>query len=115
MVFATCCVAAAPAMHRYAVSEPTPQRVEVMAKRFGFQPSEATIKKGEPVVLVLKSEDVQHGLRFRELNVDLKIPKDGGETQVEFTPELTGDFVGHCSVFCGAGHGNMTFVLHVVP
>ncbi|HET8638418.1 MAG TPA: cupredoxin domain-containing protein [Acidobacteriaceae bacterium] len=91
----------------------TPQRVEVTARRFAFTPSEITVKKGQPVVLVLKSEDVAHGIRFRELDVNLKV-KAGGSAEVEFTPEKTGDFVGHCSVFCGAHHGSMAIRLHVV-
>lgn len=97
------------------VGQSAPHRVEVVAKRFSYQPSEITVKKGEPVLLVVTSQDVGHGLRIRELNVDLKTPKSGGTTQVQFTPNLTGDFVGHCSVFCGAGHGSMTLTLHVVP
>jgi len=94
-------------------AQQTPQRIEVTAKRFSFTPSEITVKRGQPVVLVLKSEDVAHGIRFRELDVNLKV-KAGGTAQVEFTPEKTGDFVGHCSVFCGAHHGSMTIRLHVV-
>jgi len=90
-----------------------PRRIEVTAKRFSFDPSSITLKKGEPVILVLKSVDVPHGLRFRELNVDVKAPK-GGSGEVQFTPETIGDFVGHCSEFCGAGHGSMTLTLHVI-
>ena len=90
-----------------------PQRVEVVAKRFSFEPQSITIRKGEPVILQLKSGDVPHGLRFRELNVEVKAPK-GGTGKVQFTPETVGDFVGHCSVFCGAGHGAMTLTLHVI-
>lgn len=90
-----------------------PRRVEIRAERFSFEPASITLKKGEPVVLVLKSDDVPHGLRFRELGIDVKAPKKG-TGQVAFTPEKTGDFVGHCSVFCGSGHGRMTFTLHVV-
>src|SRR5258708_34360414 len=89
-----------------------PRRMEVIAKRYSFSPAELTIKKGEPVILVLKSVDVPHGLRFRELNVEGKAVK-GGMGEVQFTPEATGDFVGHCSVFCGAGHGTMTLTIHV--
>lgn len=94
-------------------SQSEAKRVEVVARKFSFEPAELTLKKGEPVVLVLKSDDVAHGLRFRELNVDVRVPK-GGTSQVEFTPEKTGDFVGHCSVFCGPGHGSMVLTLHVV-
>jgi cytochrome c oxidase subunit 2 len=90
-----------------------PRRIEVTAKRFGYDPGEITLKKGQPVVLVIKSADVDHGLRFRELNLDAKISK-GKSAELDFTPEKTGDFVGHCSVFCGAGHGSMTLTLHVV-
>jgi cytochrome c oxidase subunit 2 len=90
-----------------------PQRVEVTAKRFSFEPAEITLKKGEPVVFVLKSADVAHGIRIRELNLDVKVSK-GGSSEVNFTPEQTGDFTGHCSVFCGSGHGSMKFTIHVV-
>jgi cytochrome c oxidase subunit 2 len=96
-----------------AAPETQPRRIEVTAKRFSFDPAELTLKKGEPVVLVLKSVDVAHGLRFRELGVDAKVGK-GSTSEVQFTPEKTGDFVGHCSVFCGSGHGSMKLTLHVV-
>ena len=89
------------------------RHIEVTAKRFGFEPAEITLKKGVPVDLVLKSADVPHGLSFRELNVDVKVSK-GGSSEVHFTPNLAGTFVGHCSVFCGAGHSSMTLKLHVV-
>ena len=90
-----------------------PQRIEITAKRFQFAPGEITVKKGQPVVLVLKSADVAHGIRIRELNVDVKVSK-GGSAEVQFTPDKTGDFIGHCSVFCGSGHGSMAFKVHVV-
>lgn len=96
-----------------AAPETQPRRIEITAKRFSFDPGELTLKKGEPVVLVLKSVDVAHGLRVRELGVDVKVGK-GATTEVQFTPEKTGNFVGHCSVFCGGGHGSMKLTLHVV-
>lgn len=89
------------------------RRIEITAKRFEFDPAVITLKKGEPVMLVLTSLDVPHGLRFRELGVELKASK-GKPGQVAFTPEKTGEFVGHCSVFCGAMHGRMMLTIHVV-
>jgi len=89
-----------------------PQRIEVSVKRFAYAPAEVTLKKGEPVVLVLKTEDVAHGLKFTELNLNTKIEK-GKPSELAFTPDKVGDFVGHCSVFCGSGHGSMTLTLHV--
>lgn len=91
----------------------TPRRIVIEAKRFSFDPGEITLKKGEPVVLVVKSKDVDHGLRIRELNVNIKV-KAGSTAEAEFTPAQSGDFVGHCSVFCGSGHGSMMLKLHVV-
>jgi cytochrome c oxidase subunit 2 len=96
-----------------ASAEPAQRRVEVTAKKFSFEPSDITLKKGQAVDLVLKSSDVPHGLRFRELNVDVRVGKHG-TTEAHFTPNRIGTFVGHCSVFCGMGHGSMTLKMHVV-
>lgn len=94
-------------------AQEAPRRIEITAKRFSFTPGEITLKKGQPVVLVLKSADVAHGLRFRELNLNVRVNK-GGTAELNFTPDKIGDFVGHCSVFCGPGHGGMMLTLHVV-
>ena len=90
-----------------------PKRIEVVASRFTYSPAVITLKKGEPVVLVISSKDVAHGVHFKELNLNVKTSK-GGSAELPFTPSQTGDFVGHCSVFCGSGHGAMTLTLHVV-
>jgi cytochrome c oxidase subunit 2 len=90
-----------------------PRRIVIIAKRFSYDPGEITLKKGQPVVLVLKSADVAHGLRIREFNVNIKL-KAGGTEEVQFTPDKTGDFLGHCAVFCGSGHGSMILKFHVV-
>jgi cytochrome c oxidase subunit II len=89
-----------------------PRNIEIMAKRFSYTPSEITVKKGEPVVLVFRSEDVPHGIKFKELNLQTEIGK-GSRGELSFTPSVTGNFVGHCSHFCGSGHGSMTLTLHV--
>lgn len=94
-------------------AQESPRRIEITAKQFSFEPAEITVKKGQPAVLVIKSADVAHGLRFRDLNLNVKVDK-GGTAEMPFTPDKTGDFVGHCSVFCGSGHGEMTLTMHVV-
>jgi cytochrome c oxidase subunit II len=94
-------------------AQAAPRTIDITAHRFTYDPDEITLKKGEPVVLVLKSQDVPHGLRIRELNVEVKVGAHG-TAQVQFTPDKTGDFVGQCFVFCGSGHGSMAFKLHVV-
>jgi cytochrome c oxidase subunit II len=89
-----------------------PRKIQVVAKRFAYIPADIDLKKGEPVVLELTSLDVAHGVKFKELNLETEIKKDG-KSDLAFTPTQTGDFVGHCSHFCGAGHGTMTLTLHV--
>jgi cytochrome c oxidase subunit 2 len=106
-------VTAAACLARMVRAQVAPRRIEVTAKRFTYEPNEITLEKGQPVVLVIHSEDVTHGLRVRELNLNAKIEK-GTPAELSFTPDKTGDFVGHCSVFCGSGHGGMTLTLHVV-
>jgi cytochrome c oxidase subunit II len=88
------------------------KRIDVSVKKFAYSPSEITLKKGEPVVLVLSTADVAHGVKFKELNLNAKFDK-GKPVELAFTPDKVGDFVGHCSVFCGSGHGSMTLTLHV--
>ena len=94
-------------------AQTAPRRIEVSAKRFSFTPGELTLKKGEPVVLVLQSADTTHGIRIKELGIDLRAAK-GQISELTFTPAKAGDFVGHCSNFCGSGHGSMTLTIHVV-
>ena len=94
-------------------AQEAPKRIEITAKRFAYTPSEITLKKGQSVVLVIKSLDVAHGLRFRDFDINAKAEK-GGSAELKFTPDKTGDFVGHCSVFCGSGHGGMMLTLHVI-
>lgn len=83
-----------------------PRVIEIVARRFQFTPSEITLKKDEPVVLRLKSEDVVHGLFLRQLGIDTTVSPDK-ETEVALTPHEIGKFVAICHHFCGAGHGNM--------
>jgi cytochrome c oxidase subunit 2 len=100
------------ALSRPAPAADAPRRIEITAKRFAYTPAEITLKKGEPVVLALHSEDVTHGLKFAELNLQTEIPK-GAVTELALTPMKAGDFVGHCSRFCGSGHGSMVLTLHI--
>ena len=93
-------------------AQATPRRIEIVAQRFYFTPSEITLKKGEPVILVLTSKDVQHGLKLDAFN-QVVIAKKGESSQVEFTPNEAGTFVAQCASFCGAGHGSMKLTVHV--
>ena len=85
-----------------------PEReIHITAKKFEFTPDTITLKKGEPVVLVLSSQDRKHGFNVRAFG--LRADVDPGETaRIRFTPNKTGKFTFSCDVFCGEGHEDMT-------
>ncbi|HEY1468324.1 MAG TPA: cupredoxin domain-containing protein [Candidatus Acidoferrum sp.] len=93
----------------------SPKRIEITAKRFTYDPDTITLKKGEPVVLVLHSSDVTHGLKIDAFNVKSDNIQKSKDTELSFTPQQTGHFEGKCAHFCGKGHGNMTLQIDVVP
>lgn len=97
---------------RLSHAQDPPRRIEIVAHRFEFTPSEITLKKGEPVILVLTSKDVTHGLKLDAFNQVIKAKK-GESSQVEITPTEVGTFVAQCAVFCGSGHGSMKLTIHV--
>ena len=89
-----------------------PRTITITAKRFEFVPSTITLKKGETVKLVVKSEDVTHGLFLRPLKIDTDLTP--GETQeITVTPQATGTFTAICHHFCGSGHGGMKLTVVV--
>jgi cytochrome c oxidase subunit 2 len=89
------------------------KRVEIVAKRFSYEPSEITLKRGQPVELVLNSADTTHGFAIRELGINL-VAREGAHAEVTFTPSKTGEFPGKCNVFCGTGHSSMRLTVKVV-
>jgi cytochrome c oxidase subunit 2 len=92
---------------------PQPSRtIEVHAHRFAFEPAEITVKQGETVRLELVSDDVPHSLVVKELGIDETASK-AHPGDVDFKATQAGDFAGRCGRFCGAGHGHMTFTVHV--
>ncbi len=93
-------------------AEEEPRTVDITAKRFEFVPATLTLKRGETVLLRVKSEDVIHGLFSREFKLDADL--EPGKTQ-EFTvtPQNAGQFAAICHHFCGAGHANMRLTIVV--
>ena len=55
---------AAIVVPQYSRAQSASHRIEIVAKRFEFTPADITLKKGVPVVLVLISKDVAHGVKF---------------------------------------------------
>lgn len=93
----------------------SPKRIEIVAKRFTYDPDTITLKQGEPVVLVLHSIDVPHGLKIDAFNIKSDDIRNGKPTEIQFTPQQPGHYVGQCARFCGKGHGSMKLQIDVVP
>ena len=87
--------------------------IAIHAKRFVFVPAEITIKQGRPVKLELISDDVLHSLRIDALHVNVRMPINE-KVETTITPDQSGDFKGRCGVYCGRGHEEMLFTVHVV-
>jgi cytochrome c oxidase subunit 2 len=88
------------------------QVVRLTAKKFEYNPSEITVKKGKPVVIEIVSLDRKHGFTLPEFNVRTDV-KPGQTNVVRFTPNKVGRFNFHCDLFCGSGHEGMSGTLIV--
>jgi len=98
---------ARPAAREIHVTAPAEREIHVTAKKFQFTPDTITLKKGEPVVLVISSQDRKHGFNLRAFGIRADI-QPGETARIQFNPNKTGKFTFSCDVFCGEGHEDMT-------
>jgi cytochrome c oxidase subunit 2 len=101
-----------PHLIQTAFADAGPRVIEIKARKFEFTPSEITLKKGEPVILRLSSEDRKHGFFLRPLKIDADIVP-GQTTDIAVTPDTAGDYTIICDHYCGTGHGNMKMKMTV--
>lgn len=103
----------APGLALQANAAAEPRVIEIKAKKFAFSPSDITLKKGEPVILRLSTEDRTHGFLLKPLKIDTDITP-GKATEIAVTPTASGQYVVICDHYCGTGHGNMHMKVTVV-
>ena len=96
-----------------AAQTPEPRVVEVLAKRYAFDPSEIDAVQGEKLRIVVRSGDGMHGFEIKKFKVSKEIPRGGDPVIIEFTPNEAGRFPIACSLFCGDGHEDMKGALVV--
>jgi cytochrome c oxidase subunit 2 len=89
-----------------------PRVVEIVARRFQYTPDKITLRKDEPVIIRVRSEDVVHGFFQRPLGINTTI-EPGKATDVPVTPHEAGSYSVICHHFCGSGHGNMKMTIVV--
>ncbi|HWI18904.1 MAG TPA: cupredoxin domain-containing protein [Vicinamibacterales bacterium] len=91
-----------------------PRTIEVVAKRFTFEPSRIEVTEGERIRLVMTSADGVHGLEIKKFKVNKKIPRGGEAVTIEFVANAAGQFPILCSEYCGSDHDDMKGMLVVV-
>lgn len=80
--------------------------INMVAKKFEFDPHTIVVNKGEKVMLNIVSTDVAHGFSLPDFDINIDLPVDK-IVKVEFVADKTGEFEFECSVFCGSGHRDM--------
>jgi cytochrome c oxidase subunit 2 len=86
--------------------------IKITAERYDYSPGHIVLKKGEPVVLELVSEDRLHGFHVKALGVRADV-LPGQSVRIRVVPDKTGTFLITCDVFCGSGHGDMNGLITV--
>jgi cytochrome c oxidase subunit 2 len=85
--------------------------VQILARRYTFEPASIQVVAGETVRLIVRSKDGIHGFAIPKLKIDMHI-QDGGEpVTADFVAPAAGEYEITCSEFCGRGHGQMKAVL----
>lgn len=84
-----------------------PRTVEVVAKRFAFEPARIEVTEGETVRILVKSADGLHGFGIKKFKVSEEVPRGGQPISIEFTATAVGEFEILCSEYCGKGHEEM--------
>jgi cytochrome c oxidase subunit 2 len=96
------------------VTATAPRVIDVIAKRFDFEPARIEVTDGERVRLQVTSADGVHGLRIKKFRVNKLIPRGGESVTIDFVAAGPGTYEILCSEECGDGHESMAGTLIVV-
>lgn len=76
--------------------------------------NEIVVPRGKPVKINLTSEDVIHSLFIPSFRVKVDAVK-GRASYVWFYPDEEGEYMFHCTEYCGVEHSEMNGTLRVLP
>ena len=107
VVLRTVLAGAAAAVVRAGLAQSSePRVIEMVARRFRYEPNEIELKAGERVIIAIKSIDFVHGMNIPDLNQRLDLVP-GRITRLELQPQAPGEIEFVCDNFCGDGHETM--------
>jgi cytochrome c oxidase subunit 2 len=84
-----------------------PRVVEVVVRRYAFEPATIEAVEGERLRVLVRSADGPHGFEIKKFKVSKEIPRGTEPVTIEFTASEAGTFPILCSLFCGDGHADM--------
>jgi cytochrome c oxidase subunit 2 len=98
---------AGAALVRASAAQPAePRVIEMVARRFAYEPNEIVLKAGERVIIAIRSLDFVHGMNIPDLDRRLDLVP-GKITRLELQPQAPGEIEFVCDNFCGDGHETM--------
>jgi cytochrome c oxidase subunit II len=78
----------------------------VTMSRYAIEPSLIRAKKGENLLLVVSTKDVQHGFQVEQLGINEAV-QPGRPAEIAVDTQKRGEFKVQCSILCGPGHDRM--------
>ena len=93
--------------HGGAAAQDAPREIDVVVRRFAFEPARIEVAVGERVRLRVVSADGVHGVEIKNFKVKKEIPRGKTPVVIEFTASEAGEFPILCSEYCGDGHEDM--------
>jgi len=93
---------------------PHPRTITLQASQWRYTPGVVTVNEGDPVTLVVKTDDVTHGFYLDGYNISQTVLPDQ-TVMVRFVATRSGRWMFRCSVTCGPFHPYMIGWLRVQP
>lgn len=95
---------------------PDTYELQMVARMWAFQPSEVRLPAGSTVDLYLTSQDIIHGFKIENHNLNL-MAVPGAINYMRVTFNEPGEYLFACHEFCGAAHHTMAgrIVIEEVP
>jgi cytochrome c oxidase subunit 2 len=97
-----------------AAQAPEPRTIDVVARRFAFEPAEIQVTVGERVRLLVRTADGLHGIEIKKVKIAKEIPRGNKPVSIDFTADEAGRYPILCSEYCGDGHDDMKGTLVVL-
>lgn len=95
------------------VTASAPRVIEIVAKKFTFEPATVEVTEGERIRLMVRSDDGVHGIEIKKIRVNKIVPRGGTPIEIDFVAPAPGTYEVLCSEYCGDGHEAMTGTLVV--